>query len=147
MAIQGLDRLKRKLTVTIPDAVRKAARASLEKGANEIVTMMRALVPRDTGALAASIGWTWGDAPKGALTLGTVKNPREGDEYITIFAGTRDKSLGAADAYYVGFVEFGTKHAKPYPFFYPSYRALKKRVKSRNTREINKALKSAGIKK
>lgn len=126
------------MTVTIPDRIRKAGRATLEKSANEIVAMMRLLVPTgETGALAASIGWTWGDAPKGALTIGTVKTPKEGDEFITIYAG--DKAT-----YYVSFVEFGTKHAKPYPFFYPSYRALKKRTKSRLTRDINKALKASG---
>src|SRR5690606_25076602 len=100
----------------------------------------KSLVPVDSGALRDSIGWTWGDAPKGSITLGRVKATKEGDEVITIYAGTRNKNLGDKDAFYVRFVEFGTQNMAPHPFFYPSYRALRRRVKSRVTREMKKAI-------
>lgn len=138
----GLSRLKRKMTVTIPDRVRQATRSAMEKGATEIVTLMKSRVPVDTGALQDSIGWTWGDAPGGSLVLGQVRQSREGDERITIYAGTRDKALGRKDAFYAAFVEFGTQNMTPRPFFYVSYRQLKRRTKSRITREMKKAIRA-----
>ncbi len=50
--VQGLDRLKRKLTVTIPARVRDRTRKAMEKGANELVAMMKNLAPVDDGAPA-----------------------------------------------------------------------------------------------
>lgn len=142
MAILGLDRLKRKLTVTIPAHVEKATAAAMEQGAEEIVGMMKRLAPVDSGALRDSIGWTWGDAPAGAMVLGKSKSVgSRGRKYITIYAGTRDKKLGDADAFYARFVEFGTQAMAPQPFFFPSYRALRKRVRSRITRSMKKAIK------
>lgn len=137
--VQGLDRLKRKLTVTIPARVRERTRAAMEKGANEIVAMAKNLVPVDTGALRDSIGWTWGDAPKGSTVL-AQSSEIGGGERITIYAGTRDKTLGDRDAFYARWVEFGTQNMAPYPFFFPSYRALKRRVKGRIKREMRKAI-------
>lgn len=139
--VLGLKSLNRKLTKTIPDRVRMRTRAALEKGADEIVAMAKALVPVDSGALRDSIGWTWGDAPEGSITLGNVRASKDGDEVITIYAGTRNKNLGDKDAFYVRFVEFGTQKMPPHPFFYPSYRTLKRRVKGRVTREMRKAIK------
>lgn len=130
--VQGLDRLKRKLTVTIPARVRDRTRNAMEKGANEIVAMAKSFVPVDSGDLRDSIGWTWGDAPKGTITLASSK-PTDGGDRITIYAGN-DK------AFYARFVEFGTQKMAPHPFFYPAYRTLKRRVKSRITREIKKGI-------
>jgi len=138
--VQGLDRLRRKLTKTIPDRVRQRTRAAMEKGADEIVALAKSLVPVDSGALRDSIGWTWGDAPEGSITLGHVKASKDGDEAITIYAGTRNKRLGDKDAFYVRFVEFGTQNMAPHPFFYPAYRTLKRRVKGRITREMKKGI-------
>lgn len=141
--VQGLDRLRRRLTQTIPAHLEKATAAAMEQGAEEIVAMMRRLVPVDSGALRDSIGWTWGDAPTGAMVLGKSKAVGgDGRKVITIYAGTRDKKLGDLDAFYVRFVEFGTqKGAKAQPFFFPSYRALRKRVRGRITRQMRKAIK------
>lgn len=135
--VEGLDRLRRKMLVTIPDAARKAVREALEKGAGEIVATMKAFAPVDSGALRDSIGWTWGDAPKGAMTLGTVRASKQGDLRITIYAG------GGA-TFYARFLEFGTQSMPAHPFFYPAYRMNKKRVKGRITRTLKKALKAAG---
>jgi len=130
--VQGLDRLRRKLTVTIPARVRERTRRAMEKGANEIVAMAKGFVPVDSGDLRDSIGWTWGDAPKGSITLATSA-PTEGGERITIYAGNDE-------AYYARWVEFGTQKMAPHPFFFPAYRTLKRRVKSRITREIKKGI-------
>lgn len=135
--IIGLENLRRKLKA-MPQRIEAQIRAALEKSADEIVAMAKALVPVDSGALRDSIGWTWGDPPSGAMVLGTAK---EGEMRITIYAGTRDKKLGDADAFYARFVEFGTQKMSAQPFFYPSYRANKKRARGRITRAINKAVK------
>lgn len=142
MAIIGLNRLKRKLETTVPERVEKATAAAMEQGAEEIVQMMKRLVPVDTGALRDSIGWTWGDAPEGAMVLARSKAAGgPGRKFITIYAGTRNKALGDMDAFYARFVEFGTQNMSARPFFFPSYRALRKRVRGRITRQMKKAIK------
>jgi HK97 gp10 family phage protein len=111
--------------------------------------MMKSLVPvlkepdarRRAGALRDSIGWTWGKAPKGATVVATAKANLGGDLTITIYAGSRDKGLGADDAFYARWVEFGTQKMPAQPYFYVSYRANKKKVKSRVRRAITKAAK------
>lgn len=116
------------------------------------------------GALRDSIGWTWGDSvPKGSIKLGSISNGngrRPGDLVITIFAGD-DK------AFYARWVEFGTKPhtitAKNAPtlsraginfgpsvshpgastsnaFFFPAYRAVRKRIRTRISRAVNKSV-------
>lgn len=116
------------------------------------------------GALRDSIGWVWGSkAPKGSVSLGSVTNGsgrRSGDLVITIFAGNDE-------AFYARWVEFGTRphiiNAKNAPvmsrggvnfgrtvshpgastanaFFFPAYRAMRKRIKSRISRAINKSV-------
>lgn len=160
MAIIGLDRLKRKLTVTIPAHVEKATVAAMETGAAEMVALMKSLAPKKSGTLANSIGWTWGDAPKGAMALGRMRGRGStGRKYITIYAGD-------GDAYYARFIEFGTQGhtikaknapvlhlhggifveevqhpgSTAQPFFYPAYRALRRRVRGRITRQMKKAI-------
>ncbi|MBY3543669.1 HK97 gp10 family phage protein [Rhizobium laguerreae] len=146
MTIKGLKELQRKLS-RLPAVAKARIRAAMEQGADEIVTMMRSLVPTDSGDLRDSIAWTWGRAPKGALTLGKVQSVG-GDLTITVYAGN-------ATAFYSRWVEFGTaahtaggKFAgaaipaiAASPFFFVSYRANRKKVKSRITRAINKAAK------
>ena len=132
--VEGLDRMKRRFNRTIPDAVRKATRDAMEKGAGEIVAMAKNLAPVDSGDLRDSIGWTWGAAPKGSITLS--KASTEGGETITIYAGN-------SEAFYARWVEFGHQNAAPYPFFFPSYRTLKRRVKGRITRAMKKAIRAA----
>ena len=141
--VQGLASLNRKMTVTIPAKVREAVAKALEQGATEIVNFAKALVPVDSGALRDSIGWTWGDAPKGSITIGKVARRKDGDMVITIYAGTRSKDLGNMDAFYARFVEFGTQNMTARPFFYPAYRTVKRRVKGRVTRNMRKAIKEA----
>lgn len=129
--VEGLDRLRRKLTRTIPQNVQRRTREAMAASAREITNMMEALAPQDTGRLAGSIGWTWGDAPKGSLVL--ARSPKTDDGMrITIYAGDRD-------AFYARFVEFGTVNVRPHPFFYPSWRA--NRIRAR--RRINTAMRRA----
>jgi HK97 gp10 family phage protein len=126
----GRERLKRKLTV-ISAKSKPAIRAAIAKSADEIVAMMRGLVPVDSGALRGSIDWTWGDPPEGTTTF--FKTARgDPDLTATIFAGNRD-------AYYARWVEFGTVKSSPRPFFFPAYQTNRKRAASRIKRAANKA--------
>lgn len=97
----GLDLLRRKL-FRLPIEAKKEIMFAMEKGANEIVNFAKTLAPVGTqggvkgsnnpGALRDSIGWTWGNAPRGTITLGQVKtNPNGPDDLkITIFAGNSE---------------------------------------------------------
>lgn len=147
--IHGIDRLRKKLRA-FPDAVKVEIRQAMEQSANEIVALAKSLAPVDSGDLQMSISWTWGEAPKGAIVLGRVKSgaTASGNMKITVFAG-------GGDAYYARMIEFGTaphlnggrfagsKHpgSAAQPFFYPAYRAVRKRAKGRVTRAVNKAAK------
>lgn len=144
--IEGLDRLNRKLRA-LPIVAQKRIREAMEQGADEIVRMMKSLCPTDSGDLQRSIAWTWGRAPKGAMTLAKVTQTG-GENTLTIYAGN-------AEAFYARWVEFGTaSHTagglfagatipaiSASPFFYVSFRANRRKVKGRITRAINKAAK------
>ena len=105
----------------IPDIAREAAVEAMEEGAQEIVDAMKAAVPVDSGALRASIGWTWGDVPAGSFVIADIRSGKnKGDQYATlrikIYAGSRE-------AFYARFVEFGTAHGvRAQPFFFPAYK-------------------------
>lgn len=156
--VQGLDRLRRKLKA-LPDSARKEIAKAMEQSAQEIVDLAKSLVPVATGALRDSIGWTWGDAPKGSMTLGYVRSggAGSGKMVVTIYAGDDQ-------AYWARWVEFGTAPhglargadrsrnkrqtmgathggTPAQPYFYPAYRAVRKRAKSRVTRAITKSAK------
>lgn len=133
MAVKGLSGLKRKMAA-IPALVEKRGREAMEKGADEIVSMMKRLVPVDDGDLRDSIGWTWGDPPKGAVTVAKSKPLTKGNSRLTIYAGN-------AKAYHARWVEFGTQKMGAQPFFFPSYRALRTRTRRRITAATRKALK------
>jgi HK97 gp10 family phage protein len=151
--VQGLADLNKKVA-EIPKRIEKAARVAMEKGAQELVDMMKRLVPVDTGQLRDSIGWTWGDAPAGAALI-AQSSPDPRGLKITVYA----KDYAAA------WVEFGTAPhnvalgggnksfkgsanmhpgSRAQPFFFPSYRALRKRIQSRIKRDTRKAMRFQG---
>lgn len=146
--VKGLRELERKLTKTIPARVREATKEAMETGATELVAMMKRLVPTDSGDLRDSIGWTWGEAPRYSQKIASVK-AQAGDLAITIYAGN-DKVR------YAHIVEFGSKGhinagkfdgtehpgTTAQPFFYVSWRAMKRRIRSRVTRNMRKAIKA-----
>lgn len=156
--VLGLPRLRRKLK-ELPSVARVEIQAAMEAAAEEIANLARNLVPVEHGTLKKSIGWTWGDPPKGSIILGRSKRgPATGNLRLTIFAGNDE-------AFYARWVEFGTashslakgadssskrrrnragrQHpgSRAQPFFYPAYRANRKRAKSKVSRAITKAAK------
>jgi len=146
MAVLGLKSLNRKLKA-LPALAEAAIKLAMEQGADEIVAMMKRLVPVDNGDLRDSIGWTWGDAPSYSQRIGAVKS-KTGNLKITIYAGN-------SKVRYAHLVEFGSAPhinggvfagtqnpgAKAQPFFFVSFRALRRRTKSRITKAINKSAK------
>lgn len=158
MTVTGVDKLKSKLA-KMPALVEMRAKAAMEKGADEIVAMMKRLVPVKSGELRDSIGWTWGEVPSGASVVAESVEARPGLK-LTIYAGDEV-------AYYARWVEFGTAPhnvakkggtvagkkqlaagggvghpgMRAHPFFFPAYRALKDRTKRRVISASRKALK------
>ena len=140
--VQGLAEMNRRWGA-IPAKVRAAARDALEDVATDLVNQMRAVAPRQTGELAASINWTWGDAPGGAMVIGTVAGRDYATMRITIYAGgpgaevynSRGQAFDLARI-----MEFGTKTRAANPFFYPVWRTRRRGAKSKITRAISKAI-------
>ena len=160
--ILRLKELQKKLD-RMPKTTKQQIRAAIAKSAEEIVGMMKRLVPVDQGDLRDSIGWTFGPPPKKAVMIATTNADLGLGQELTasIYAGN-------AKAYYAAFVEFGTQAGilggrvadrrnnkggtrKVYrshpgtaaqPFFFPSWRANRKRAVSRIKRAVSKAAKA-----
>lgn len=128
--IKGRSSLQRKLAA-LPQVAKDEIRKALAQSAREITDLAESLVPKDSGKLAGSIGWTWGDAPKGSMVLAQGS---AGELTVTVYAGDDE-------AFYARWVEFGQQKMAAQPFFFVSYRALRKRAKSRIKRAQTKAAK------
>ena len=132
--VQGLDKLKARWGA-IPQKVKDAVATEMEQIAQDLVDDMYTMAPHLTGDLAGSIGWTWGEAPKGTMVIGKVAKNEYGTLQITIYAG-------GGDAFYARFQEFGTRKMAANPFFFPVYRARRNSMKTRIGRAMNKAIRS-----
>lgn len=138
----------------IPAQVRQEIAAAQNQNAQEMVALAKSLAPKKTGALQASIR---SEAGKTDLSVKVVAG--DADAYYARFVefGTRGSSEGDEQ----GFVEKltltrGAEEQKrrrkarrthpgtrAQPFFFPAYRALKKRMKSRASRAASKGIKAA----
>lgn len=144
--ILNLPRLQRKLR-RLPAAAEERIKEAMEQGANEIVALMKSLVPVDSGELRESIGWTWGEAPKYSQRIASVKS-KDGSLALTIFAGNSRVRYAhlvefATRAHVNGGKFAGSMHpgTEAQPFFFVSWRALRRRTKGRVTRAITKSAK------
>jgi HK97 gp10 family phage protein len=129
--IQGLDALKRKLAA-LPRETKREIRGVLEKSATEMVVLAKGLAPVDDGNLQMSIR----------------QQPGRHELAVEVRAGgemtTREVRAGSGVDYdYSIAVEFGTSDTAEQPFFWPSYRAIKRRAKNRATRAVRKAARAA----
>ena len=152
--VTGVRELEKKLTVVFPALVEQRVKEALEKAADQVVAQMKQRAPVYAGpdlkrsdgrpiipgALRDSIGWTWGDAPKGTVSLGSVQTGlnKEGTTKLTIYAGDRK-------AFYARWVEFGTRKWAGNPFFFSTWRNNKRKVKGMLTRAIRKAIRETGM--
>jgi HK97 gp10 family phage protein len=158
--VEGRARLLAKMRA-LPVEVRSAIKQALARGADEITDMQKRLAPvsatgshgNPPGALRDSITQTWGgDKARYSSLAGTAG---AGDPDLTVRI-----SAGNSKVRYAHLVEFGTSpHPQggkfkgtehpgtaAQPFFYPAYRALRKRVKSRISRATNQAAKKVAAK-
>lgn len=119
---------------------------------------------RRAGELRDSIGWAWNRAPAGALLVGQVRGKARTPQ-IVVYAGSR-RTAGRNDdgAFWATWVEFGTqagirgqrtasasggrRSRRVYrthpgttaqPYFWPAYRAHRRRIRGGITRAVNKA--------
>lgn len=145
--LEGRKRLLAKMAA-LPAEVRSAIKQALAEGADEITDMQKRLAPVKTGDLRNSIVQTWGGHRVRYSSLNATAGAGDPDLTVRISAGN-------SKVRYAHLIEFGTaphinggkfvgsQHpgTKAQPFFYPPYRALRKRVKSRITRATTKAAK------
>lgn len=104
----------------LPLDVRRQVRPSIVSGAEDIRDMAQRFAPIDDGDLRDSIVTRRGD--------------HELAELVT--AGNRQ-------AFYARFVEFGTPTRSATPYFFPSYRALRRRVRARIAQAVRRAIRGS----
>ena len=135
--ISNKERLFRRLKSTVP-GIEKDMQESLEKSGNEWVQKAQAFAPKDDLTLMRSIRWSR-RGPRGETTIkvrGSIF--RLGTPYIWLLAGNNE-------AFYAGYQEHGTQQHARQPYFFPSYRLLRRKIRSRLTRSMTKAIKKAGF--
>lgn len=125
--IQGRQRLERKIAALAP-ATRKEITAQLPVFARELITDQQMLVPVDEGDLAQSIRMEPG------RTLLSVKVVAGGTER------TR-KEIRKGSGVYTDTalaMEFGNSRVSAQPFFFPPWRAHRKRIRRKIANSVRK---------
>jgi HK97 gp10 family phage protein len=123
-SIKGLRELERKLKA-IPKATRNEVRSVLVKSAAEMVDLAQAIVPVDQGELKGTIR----------------QHPGKNELAVVVRAGGEATTVNGYDMALA--IEHGTSEVPEQPFFWNSYRAIKKKAKARATRAIRKAARAA----
>ena len=163
--VTGTDELVQNIK-RIEDALIAAAPKALEEGAAPVLDMMVRLVPKKTGTLARSIRFSLGAA--GGAPKNFKRNPRStrpGKTYIvgyivagdaTTIAGGKSKPPGRlnkrtgkrakpAKGWQIARLqEFGTRKMKAHPYFFPSWRSQKAKVRTIIALAMNRAFKAGG---
>ncbi len=129
--VLGRERLHAQIN-RMPEKIIAAVSDVMEAEAEALVRQMRSVVPVDDGELRASINWKWGGAPKGAVAIATFKGRDYGRLFITIYAGK------TANSFHGRFQEFGTSNMPANPFFYPTFRANRSRIRAAISRAVRK---------
>lgn len=146
-SLKNLPQLRNKLK-KLRAATAVPMKTAMEKAAELVTDEQRRLVPFVTGALHDSIQWTHGTPPAYAAFKGK-KGFQQGvnETRITITAGN-------TEVRYAHLVEFGhsgemdvalgvenKKGARP--FFYPGYRAMRKKARAIIAADVRKAVKAS----
>jgi HK97 gp10 family phage protein len=148
-SMTGREKLLAKMAA-IPAEIRREMSAAIQQSADEITRLQKSLAPKRTGRLAESIVSTKGKPAPKYSTFNGKGGESDPDLSVTISAGN-------SKVRYAHLVEFGTApHVNggrfagsqnpgtpARPFFFPAYRALKRRAKSRITRATKKAIRKA----
>ena len=160
--VTGTEELAKRVRA-IEDALIAGAPAALEAGAKPVLEMMLRLVSRDTGTLARTIRFSLGAARGGVKTF--KKNPRStrrGRTYIAGYITAGDETTikrgnppgrkrkkggrapGAKGWQLARLIEFGTVKMSPKPYFFPSWRSQKAKVRTIIAIHMNRAFKKGG---
>lgn len=132
----GREKLRRRFNA-LPELAKRHVRDSMVTGADEIVAMQKRLAPEEDGDLKDAIHWAWRKARIGLMSIGIrAGNAKVRYAHLVEF-GTRPHKAGGRFA--------GAQHpgTSPRPFFWPAYRALKKRVLGRIKRGLRKAVQAS----
>ncbi|MGU3495930.1 HK97 gp10 family phage protein [Xanthobacteraceae bacterium A53D] len=147
-SIRGRDRLLKKLK-QLPVVARSEIKQALAQSADELVAKQKALA--SSKRVADSIEQSWGDKPASGPTGMLVSGgPVAGDPDLTVWI-----TAGSWEAYWARWEEFGTAPHKQggfmrgtmhpgtraRPFFFPPFRMMKKKMRSRISRASTRAAK------
>src|SRR5262245_41308072 len=128
MANASVERF-RKLTVELQQEVREAAIAELNAQGERLRGMIEQVAPRDEGILAHTVSLRQTDKPTQIrIVAGGQRTVRPG-------VSSKPYDYARAD-------EFGTTRMQARPFFFPTYRLMKKKIIAAMKRRI-----AANIKK
>jgi len=135
MAFTNRDRLRRRLKA-IPVEVRKAAKAQNRANAEELVeTIKRFAPPDESGALRASV-----KNQDVSTSTRIAQQVRAGGTATT--KPVRESAKAPTYDYALA-QEYGTAKMPANPFFWPSWRSVRKKLKARMTRAAKKAAREA----
>lgn len=145
VTVRNKDRLFRKLRDLAPEIQKELGEANA-KSAHEMVAIAQSLVPVSTGKLRESIVATPpGELPPAYSQGGT--NAQASSSWM-VSAGNSAVRYGhlvefGARAHKAGGMFEGADHpgAPAQPFFFPAYRLIRKRMRARASRAINRAVK------
>lgn len=136
----GREKLRAKF-LALPAKARALVDQALDQGADEIMAMQKRAAPRDDGDLARSIKKKRTSRSQSLVATKITAGDETGKPPTKTYA--RLVEFGVAPHIAGGRFK-GAQHpgAKAQPFFFPPYRALRKRVKARIRRAIKKAVQS-----
>ncbi len=138
MKVNGFQKLMRKIA-KVPDAVKPRAQADLMLAGREINMLQRSLAPQDDGVLRGSIRTE--PLPDGEVGVQILA----GGEATTVTVRKSRKGNAPKYDYALG-QEYGTEKMQANPFFWPGYRARKKRAMRRVRAGVKRSLKSLASK-
>ena len=137
----AVKKMRRQWTEKLPRELRGRLWKAVNTGANEVADMQRRLAPVDSGDLKDSIkvvrpgdNWKPDNPNVRGVTIGATA---KGSVSAAVVAGD-------AKAWYARLVEHGTRRSRAAPYFFPAWRALKRRVTGRVSRAFRAAVKEVG---
>lgn len=128
------DRLREKLNRLVP-GVNEAISEANEKSATEMVAAMRAAAPEVTGDYKEHLN----ARPVQDGEIRGTQRVRGGGRIQ--FRAVNALAWGIFAIFWWKSLEFGSRGKGARPHIFPIYRAYRKRIRGRNTREINKQIK------
>lgn len=143
MPILNLAEFNKTMSEKIPAAIIAQLKQTIEEAAQPMVSQMKSLAPVDTRTssgrrrhsehLRDSIRMTWGTdkrAEKAALTMRLII--MAGSKGTLVSAGKRAKQFQLARL-----IEFGTQEHPARPFFFPIWRAYRRKLRAKMSQQVN----------